>query len=160
MDIQRSQNHAQAHIALFKVGHSSHNLLISSGAASLLQLLSQGSQLSGVAGIVANHILHQRNQFFHGGVLVVRAAAGTTAAAIMVMMMVIVVVAVVMIMAVVMVVMVMVMIVAVIMIVMMVMVMIVAVIMIVMMVMIVVVMHREHSFSFFFYYTEKGVFVK
>ena len=159
MDIQRSQNHAQAHIALFKVGYSSHNLLVSSGTASLLQLLSQSSQLSGVTGIVANHILHQRNQFFHGGVLVVRAAAGTTAAAIMVMMMVIVVVAVVMIMAVVMVVMVMVMIMAVVMVVM-VMVMIVAVIMIVMMVMIVVVMHREHSFSFFFYYTEKGVFVK
>ena len=42
----------------------------------MFQLYSQISQFLGMSGIVTDHILHQRHQFFHGGVL-----AGSTAAA-------------------------------------------------------------------------------
>ena len=96
MDVQRSQHHAQAHIALLKIGDGGHNLLIGGGAACLLQLSCQGGQLSCMTGIVAYHVLHQSNQLFHGGVLAATATACAAAGAVVVVMMIMVVMVVVM----------------------------------------------------------------
>ena len=82
MDVQRSQHNAQTHIALFKVRNSSHDLLVSGGAAGFLQLNSQIGQFFGVGGIVADHILHESYQLIHGGVLALGCTAAATAAAI------------------------------------------------------------------------------
>ena len=82
MDIQSSQHHAQTHIALFKVGNSSHDLLVSRGTTCLLQLNGQICQLLGMGGIVADHILHEGYQLIHGGVLALGCAATTAATAI------------------------------------------------------------------------------
>ena len=76
--IQACQNGGQAHIALFEIGNSGHDLLVSSVASGLFQLHSQIGQFSCMGGIVADHVLHQRQQLFHGGVLT---AAGTAVAA-------------------------------------------------------------------------------
>ena len=91
MDVQGGKNHAQAHIALFKVGNSGHDLLVSGGAAKLLQLSCQIGQLSCVTCVMANHILHQSNQLLHRRVLATTAAATAAAGAIVVMVVMIVV---------------------------------------------------------------------
>ena len=87
MDVQGGQDNAQTHIALLKVGNSSHDLLVSGVAAGFLQLDSQVSQFLGMSGIVADHVLHQRNQLLQRGVLAVTATAAAAAAAIVVMVM-------------------------------------------------------------------------
>ena len=88
-----SQHHAQTHVALLKVGHGSHDLFVSGIAAELLQLGSQISQFLGMGSVVANHILHQSHQLFHGGMLTLGSAAlaGTGAAMIVIMVMIVVV---------------------------------------------------------------------
>ena len=78
---QAGQNHAQAHIALLKVGHGGHDLLVSGVAAGLLQLHCQIRQFLGMGGIVAHHVLHQSHQLFHGGMLALLAAGAALVAA-------------------------------------------------------------------------------
>lgn len=68
LHVQAGQHRAQPQVALFKVGHRRHHLLVSHMAAGLLQLDRQVRQLLGVGGVVAHHILHQRQQLLHGGV--------------------------------------------------------------------------------------------
>ena len=85
MDVQAGQDGGQTQVALLKIGNSSHDLLVSHVAACLVQLHSQLSQLVGVGGVVANHVLHQSQQLVHGGVLAVGAAAVAVAAALVVM---------------------------------------------------------------------------
>ena len=77
LSFQTVEDNAQAHIALLKIGHGCHDLLVSSVGASLLQLDGQVSQFLGMGSIVAHHVLHQSHQFLHGGML----AGGTAAAA-------------------------------------------------------------------------------
>ena len=79
--VQTAQDNAQAHIALFKVGNSGHDLLISGVAADLLQLGGQIGQFLGMGSIVTHHVLHQGHQLFHGGVLALALAAAAAAAA-------------------------------------------------------------------------------
>ena len=86
--IQTCQHGRQAQIALLKIGHRRHNLLIGRVAASLLQLNRQIGQLLGVGGIVTHHILHQRGQFLHRRVLAGGVAMGTAAATVMAVVMV------------------------------------------------------------------------
>ena len=77
--IQACQNGGQAHIALFEIGNSGHDLLIGGVAAGLLQLNGQVGQLLGMGGVVAHHVLHQSNQLLHGGVLALALAAAAAA---------------------------------------------------------------------------------
>ena len=92
--LQAVQHDGQAHVALLEVGHGGHDLLVSGVAACLLQLACQISKLTGVGGVVADHVLHQSQQLVHGSVLAVGAAAVAVAAAVMVMMVVMMVMAV------------------------------------------------------------------
>ena len=62
------QNFCQYLVAFFKAGNGIHNLMVRRMASGLIQLHSQVSQFLGMGSIVTNHILHQRNQFFHRGV--------------------------------------------------------------------------------------------
>ena len=73
--LQSGQHHGKAHVALLKIGHSGHDLLIGHGVAGLLQLGCQIGQLLGVGGIVAYHILHEGGQLLHLAVLAGSAAA-------------------------------------------------------------------------------------
>ena len=82
LNIQALEHQRQAHIALFEIGHSRHDLLIGHAVAGLLQLDSQIRQFLGMGGIVTGHILHQRHQFFHGGMLAATSAAGALTAAV------------------------------------------------------------------------------
>ena len=169
--VQAAQDNAQAHVALFKVGNSGHDLLISRGAAGFLQLDCQIGQLLGMGGIVGDHILHESHQLIHGGVLAATtaaaAAAGTVVVVVMVMGMVMTVQMVVLVgMCVIMLVgmdmvvgmgntvvgMLMSMMVLVRMVV-------AAAAAIMIMVMMLVFVHRKHSLSFFFYYIENKRFV-
>ena len=74
LNIQAGQHGAQTHVALLKVGNSGHDLLKGCPVAGFSQLLGQLSQLVGVGGVVIDHVLHQRSQLFHGGVLLVAVA--------------------------------------------------------------------------------------
>lgn len=84
LDLQAGQDGGQAQIALLIVADSGHDLLVSHRIACLLQLLGQSGQFVGMGGIVVCHILHQRHQLLHGGVLVVAAATAVTAALVVV----------------------------------------------------------------------------
>ena len=89
LDIQAGKNCGQAQVALFKIGHGGHDLLVGHVAAGLFQLLCQIGQLLGMSGIVADHVLHQSQQLVHGSVLTGSAAVALVAALmVMVMMMV------------------------------------------------------------------------
>ena len=57
LNLQAGQYSLQTHVALFKIGHSGHNLLIGHGIAGLLQLLGQGGQLVGVGGTMYTYRL-------------------------------------------------------------------------------------------------------
>ena len=72
----------QTHIALFKVGNCSHNLLVSGILAGFLQLDSQVGQLFSVGSVVICHIGHQCHQLLHGSVLTAGLAAFTAAGAV------------------------------------------------------------------------------
>ena len=87
MNVQAGQDGGQAHVALLEIGNSGHDLLVSHVAAGLVQLHSQLSQLVGVGGVVAHHVLHQSQQLVHGSVLALGAAAVAVAAAAVVMVM-------------------------------------------------------------------------
>ena len=78
------QDGAQAQVALFKIGDRQHDLLVGSLVAHIAQLLCQLSQLIGVGGIVIDHVLHQGDQLFLGGMLAA-AAAGCAGGSIAVM---------------------------------------------------------------------------
>ena len=76
LHIQAGKNHAQPHIALFKIGNSGHNLFKSGMVTGLIQLGGQICQFLGMGSIVSRHILHQRYQFLHGSMRALRTAAG------------------------------------------------------------------------------------
>ena len=107
--LQAEQDHAQTHIALLKIGDSSHDLLIGSGVARSLQLLGQLCQLPGVGGIVVDHVLHQCLQLLHGSMLAVTLAGAAVVVIVVMMLMIMVMVAVMMLVIVVMITVVMVM---------------------------------------------------
>lgn len=60
------QDGIQNGIAFFKLGNSGHDLVVSSIAACMGQLVGQFSQFSGVGCVVTGHVLHQRQQLVHG----------------------------------------------------------------------------------------------
>ena len=60
--------------------------------AGLIQLNRQICQLLGMGGIVTGHILHQRHQLFHGGMLTLRSTACAAAGTVMAVAMVVIVV--------------------------------------------------------------------
>ena len=76
--LHAGEHHAQTHIALLKVGHSGHDLLVSGVVPGLVKLNGQVRQLLGMGGVMAYHILHQGLQLFHGGMLTL----GSTASAV------------------------------------------------------------------------------
>ena len=87
LHIQAGQHGGQTHVALFKIGYCSHNLLVSHVAAGLFQLNCQICQFLGVGGVVTDHILHQCQQFFQGRMLMGSATLTTMAALVIVVMM-------------------------------------------------------------------------
>lgn len=90
LHIHAAEHNAQAHIALFEIGHGSHDLLIGHMVADFLQLICQIGQLLGVGGVVTDHVFHQRHQLFHGGVLTLGGAAVAVTAAVVIVGMVVV----------------------------------------------------------------------
>ena len=81
------QNFRQHFVALLKAGNGIHNLMVSCVASGFIQLHSQISQLLGMGSVVIYHILHQRHQLLHGGVLALAGAAvAMTLAAVAVVM--------------------------------------------------------------------------
>ena len=82
MGIQTLQHHAQAHIALLKIGYGGHDLLEGGVISGLIQLLGQIRQLLGVGGVMAYHVLHQGSQPLHGGVLTGSGAAAAAVTAV------------------------------------------------------------------------------
>ena len=64
------QHFSQHIVALIEAGNCIHNLVVRSVATSLIQLYSQISQFLGMGSIVANHVLHQRQELVHRGVAV------------------------------------------------------------------------------------------
>ncbi len=89
--LQGVQDDAQAHVALFKIGHGGHDLLVGGVVSGDLKLLGKLGQLVGVGGVVADHVLHQRHQLLHGGVLALAGAGAAVRMAVLVLMVVMVV---------------------------------------------------------------------
>ncbi len=99
------QDGGQAHVALFKVADSQHDLFESLVHAHCLQLLGEAFQFVTVGGIVLDHVAHQSHQFSLGILCAAAAVAVVVAvvmaavtAVVMVMMMVMIVVVIVMMM--------------------------------------------------------------
>ena len=96
--VEAEQNHAQAHIALLKIGHGGQDLLVGGMVAGSLELLGKLGQFPGMGTIVIHHVLNQCLQLLHGGMLKVAAAGAAVGSAVVVIMVVMIVVVMMMVM--------------------------------------------------------------